>query len=157
VPNSKDTQTNISEGHIRSWSPTFRKHRIEELPIDTEIDCLEDMEVVVENLVHIEKQPYPMGEEKEQSGLETIAEVTLVEEEGTAEVFKNMNEMENANDMEVELPALVTQQGWKKVLSRKDEKEREAILQARNHLVIFRFEQEQKKVAAMKIQKQFQV
>jgi hypothetical protein len=79
-----------------------------------------------------------------------------VEEEGTAEVFKNTNEMENVNDMEVELPAVVTQRGWKKVLLREYKNEREAILQARNHLVIFRFEQEQK-VAAMRIQKQFQV
>jgi hypothetical protein len=80
-----------------------------------------------------------------------------VEEEGTAEVFKNTNEMENVNDMEVELPAVVTQRGWKKVLLREYKNEREAILQARNHLVIFRLEQEQKKVTAMKIQKQFQV
>jgi hypothetical protein len=43
------------------------------------------------------------------------------------------------------------------VLSRKDKKERETILQAINYKVIFRFEQEQKKVGAMKIQKQFQV
>jgi hypothetical protein len=43
VPNIKYTQTNVSEGHIRSWSPTLRKHRIEDLPTDTEIDCLEDM------------------------------------------------------------------------------------------------------------------
>jgi hypothetical protein len=55
VPNSNGTQTNVSEGHVPSWSPIFRKHRIEELAIDTELDCLEDMEVVVENLVHLEK------------------------------------------------------------------------------------------------------
>jgi hypothetical protein len=55
VPNIKDTQTNVSEGYIRSWSPTFRKHHIEELPIDTEIYCFEDMEAVVEHLVHLEK------------------------------------------------------------------------------------------------------
>jgi hypothetical protein len=48
VPNSKDTTSDVSEGHIRSWSPTFRKHHIEELAIDTELDYLEDMEVVVE-------------------------------------------------------------------------------------------------------------
>jgi hypothetical protein len=88
VPNSKDTAADVSEGHIRSWSPTFRMHHIEEPAIDTELDYLEDMEVVVENLVHLEKQAFPMVEEQQQSVLETIVEVTVVEEEGTAEVIQ---------------------------------------------------------------------
>jgi hypothetical protein len=65
VPNSKDTTSDVSEGHIGSWSPTFRKHHIEELAIDTKLYCLEDTEVFVENLVHLKKQVYPMVEEKE--------------------------------------------------------------------------------------------
>jgi hypothetical protein len=42
VPISKDTTADVSEGHIPSWSPTFRKHCIEEKVIDTELDYLED-------------------------------------------------------------------------------------------------------------------
>jgi hypothetical protein len=77
--------------------------------------------------------------------LETIVEVIGVEEEGTAEVISTMEETEGVTEMEVEVPAVVTQWGWTKVLSRNDNQESEAIMQARNHLVIFRFEQEQKK------------
>jgi hypothetical protein len=49
-----------------------------------------------------------MVEEQEQSRLETIAEVTVVEEEGTAGVIRTTKEMEDVNDIEVELPSLVT-------------------------------------------------
>jgi hypothetical protein len=80
-------------------------------------------------------------------------EVTVVEEEETSEVIQTTKEMDDVNGMEVDPPSVVTQQGWTKVLPMKDKTEREAILQARNHLEIFRFEQEQKKVVATKIQK----
>jgi hypothetical protein len=46
------------------------------------------MEVVYENVVHLKKEAYPMVEEQKQSRLETIVEVTVVEEEGTTEVIQ---------------------------------------------------------------------
>jgi hypothetical protein len=64
VPNSKDTtaelKDNVSEVHIRSCSPSFRKRRIKEPDIDTALDHLEDMEVVVDNLFDLEKQAFTM-------------------------------------------------------------------------------------------------
>jgi hypothetical protein len=53
--NSTDATTdNDSEGYIRSWSPSFSKHHIEEPVVHTVLDHLEDMEEVVDSLVHLE-------------------------------------------------------------------------------------------------------
>jgi hypothetical protein len=82
------TKDNGIQGYIRSWSKYFRKHHIEEPFIDNSVlGNLESMKVVVDNLVHLERQEFAMVESKlvqagelVQSGLETIVESIGIEE-----------------------------------------------------------------------------